>query len=137
MNYYGPFMARSSSDFGLLLLRFGLGMSMIVGHGWSKFSRLLGGDLSFGDPLGIGSEVSFILVVFAEFICSMLLICGWYTRWILIPLIIAMLVVLIVVHWPDPFSRQEKAILYLVGYFTIFLIGPGRYSLDYYREKPQ
>ena len=36
-------------------------------HGYSKFLRLLEGNLNFSDPLGIGSEISFLLVVLSEF----------------------------------------------------------------------
>ena len=35
-----------------------------------------------------------------------------------------------VVHLDDPFGRKEKAVLYLVGYMIIFLLGPGKYSID-------
>ena len=41
-----------------------------------------------------------------------------------------MVVAAFVVHFDDPFGRKEKAVLYLVGYMIIFLLGPGKYSID-------
>ena len=120
-----------SINLGLFFLRVGLGTFMIIGHGWGKFLRMLDGDMSFGDPLGIGSTISFVLAVFAEFFCSGLLILGYKTKWVLIPLIITMAVAYFLVHFSDPFGRQEKSLMYLVSFIAIFFSGPGKISLDY------
>ena len=81
--------------------------------------------------MGLGEETSLMLVVFAEFLCALLLVVGLFTRLATIPLIFTMCVALFVVHIADPFSDKEASILYLVPYLVIFLLGPGKFSLDF------
>ncbi len=116
---------------GLLVLRVGLGLFMLYGHGWGKLMKVLGGNFEFGDPLGLGAGLSLVLVTFAEAFCSLLLIIGYKTKWATIPLIITMAVALFFVHLNDPFGRQEKNLLYLAGYIAILCTGPGKFSIDY------
>lgn len=118
-----------SSHFGLLILRLFVGAAMIT-HGYPKFLRILDGNFKFRDPLGIGSEASLILITFAEFICSILVILGLTTRFALIPLIIAMGVVFFIVHGADDFKSREIPFLFLGIYLTLFFTGPGKYSAD-------
>ena len=126
------------NDIGLLLLRVGLGLSMIYGHGWNKFVRMFGDDpIKFADPLGLGMELSFYLVAIAEFVCAGLIVIGLFTRAASIPFIITMLVAVFLVHWPDSFGDKELALIYLVGSFVILIMGPGKYSLDDYLGKPK
>ena len=113
---------------GLLVLRVGLSALMLT-HGIPKLMNLFQGDMSFGDPLGIGSTLSFILVVFAEAICPILIILGLRTRLAAIPVIITMAVAAFIVHGDDPFSSMEKALIYLVGFTAIALMGGGKYTI--------
>ena len=120
-----------NSDLGLLLLRIAFGFFMIFGHGWGKMIKLFTErPIKFGDPWGMGPELSLVLAVLAEVLCALLVMVGLYTRWALIPLIITMLTAFFIVHFDDPFNRQEKALLYLFAYLGLFFAGPGKYSLD-------
>lgn len=119
------------TDLVLLILRITFGGSMIIGHGWGKLMRLFSGEpIEFGDPYGIGPTASLILATFAEFLCSVLVMLGLFTRLSVIPLIITMLTVVFVVHLGDEYGRVEKGILFLMAYIAILIGGPGRYSLD-------
>ena len=120
-----------STDIALLILRLFFGLAMVYGHGWGKLMRFFGEDpLKFGDPIGIGPIPSLVLVTFAEFLCALLLALGLFTRWSLIPLIIAMAVAAFIAHGGDPFPKMEKSLMYLAAYLALFLTGPGWYSLD-------
>lgn len=119
-----------SVDLGLLVLRLGISLLMIP-HGYNKLPRLQQDPVEFYNFLGLGSETSLLLIVIAEFFCSILLILGIGTRLILIPLIIGMIVVVFFVHGDDPFSDKEHGLLFLIPYITLFITGPGKYSLDY------
>lgn len=66
-------------NIGVLVLRITLGILMLT-HGYPKFEKMLAGDMSFGNPIFLGEELSLILTVFAEFVCSILLIFGLLTR---------------------------------------------------------
>ncbi len=113
---------------GLLILRVGLAGLMLT-HGIPKLLEVISGDFSFGDPLGIGATLSKILTVFAEFLCSVLIILGLRTRLACIPLIITMLVAVFIVHWEDPMGSKEKGLLYLTGFVTLLLTGGGKYTI--------
>lgn len=99
-------------------------------HGYAKLERFMNGERGFADPIGFGEELSLMLAIFTEFVCSILLMAGLFTRAVLVPLILIMLVAFLVIHSDDPFARQELPLLYLVPFVTLLLTGPGRYSLD-------
>ncbi|HEX8333607.1 MAG TPA: DoxX family protein [Segetibacter sp.] len=113
----------------LLLLRVAVAAFMLT-HGLPKLMNMMSGNSQFGDPLGLGKDVSLGLTVFAEFVCSILLLLGLATRLALIPLIITMLVAAFVAHADDPFGKKEMALLYLVVFITLLITGPGKYSID-------
>jgi len=107
---------------------------MLFGHGWGKLVTFGDRMDSFPDPLGVGSAVSLGLAVFAEVVCAFLVSIGLLTRAALIPLIITMLVAAFIIHGPDPLfgsgRTKEMALLFLAGYLSIFVAGPGKFSLD-------
>ena len=114
----------------LLLLRIVIGGLMLT-HGWGKMEMLFSSDpIQFADPIGVGATGSLALTVFAEVLCSILLILGLATRFAAIPLLITMLVAAFIIHSNDGFGKQEFALLYAVIYLTIAQIGAGKYSLD-------
>lgn len=124
------FYKEPQSSIGLLLLRIAMGGFMIT-HGWGKLMNFGTKSQKFMDFLGLGSEISLGLTVFAEVGCAALLVLGLFTRWAAIPLIITMLVAAFMVHGADPFGKKELALIYLLGYTCIALVGPGKFSLDY------
>ncbi len=123
------------TDLALLLLRLAFGGLMAVNHGWGKTKKVLDGDWRFADPLGLGVELSLSLAAGAELICAALVAAGLFTRLASLPLLFTMGVAAFVVHGPDPFRKKEMALLYLVAYAAIFLLGPGRLSLQRYVQR--
>ncbi len=122
-----------SADAGLLVLRLWLGLSLLLLHGKGK---LLGfGELSqkFPDPLGVGSTTSLALAVFAELVCSGLIAVGLVTRFAALNAAFTMGVAFFIVHQAKlamgPGSG-ELAFIYLAGFVTLLIAGPGRFSLD-------
>jgi putative oxidoreductase len=51
-------------DLGLLILRF-FSFAFMLSHGWPKFQKLVVGNFQFGDPLGVGVEISLVLQSFS------------------------------------------------------------------------
>lgn len=102
-------------------------------HGIPKLLKLFGSEeITFADPLGIGMGITLALVVFAEFICSILVIIGLGTRLAAIPLIITMFTAAFIIHAADPFQQKEMAILYLLIFIVLLITGGGKHSLDYH-----
>ncbi len=115
----------------LLIYRIAAGAFMLT-HGYPKFNKLLSGEtIQFADPFGFGAYPSFILTVFAEFFCSILVILGLGTRIAAFIICINMAVAVLVAHSGDPFGKKELALLFLVTFLTIVVFGPGKYSIDY------
>ena len=116
-------------NLGLLALRIGFAGTMLGAHGWQKLLNFSHKSSEFADPLGIGPVFSLGLCVFAEFFCSAFVAMGFMTKYAIIPLIINMSVAVFMIHKNGPFEEKEKAVLYLVGFIAIYLLGPGKYSL--------
>ena len=117
-------------DIAKLLLRLTIGIFMLVNHGFPKLSKIIMGNLEFGNPIGIGEAPSLILTVFAEFFCSIFIIIGFKTKWATVPLAFTMFVAAFIVHLTDPLAKKELGFIYLISFIIIFLIGPGKYSID-------
>ena len=118
-----------NNSIAALILRVSAG-GMMLTHGWGKFLKVLNGDFSFGNPLGIGEAPTLLMAVFAEFVCSILLIIGYKSRLAAIAPALTMMTVAFIVHINDPWRKQEFPLLYLTIFVAIYLVGSGRYSLD-------
>jgi putative oxidoreductase len=119
---------RFNHNIALLILRVSLGLMMFIAHGFPKMTQFPAER--FPDPFGLGGTTSLVLAIFAEAICSLLLILGLWTRLALIPLIVTMSTAAFIIHAADPFGKKEMALLYLIGYITLFFAGPGKYAVD-------
>lgn len=120
----------SITSIGLLILRLAFGCMMLV-HGWQKLTGFNEMADTFPDPIGMGSRLSLISAIGAEFGCSLLLIVGLATRAAAIPLAFTMIVALFVVHASDPWQTKELAAVYLATYVALIFTGPGRFSVDH------
>lgn len=132
---YNTSLPDKSGHLALLIFRVLAGGFMLT-HGVPKLQRLFSGEeIKFADPYGLGPEVSFVLVIFAEFLCSILVIMGLLTRLAVIPLMITMATAVIFAHANDPFGVKEKPLLFLIIFGFLFVFGSGQYSVDRQLEK--
>jgi len=118
-------------SFALLLLRVGVGGLMMYSRGLVKMSHFAELFDRFQDPLGLGSEVSLVLVILVEVVCALLVVLGLFTRLAAIPIVTTIILALMLVHPGDPWSKIEVAFLYLIPFAAIIVSGPGWYSLDH------
>ena len=135
------------TSIGLLILRLGIGGYLLT-HGWGKVQMLINRQFEmFGDPIGIGSQLSLILVVFAEFVCAILVMLGLMTRLACVPVVVTMIVAALVAHGKDPWTMQaafelfmqgksefpvskQPAMMFLFPFLAMIFTGPGRISID-------
>jgi putative oxidoreductase len=115
---------------GLLVLRLGAGGLLLCGHGWAKLMNAGARAPNFADPIGLGPVVSFWLVVFAEVLCSALVMLGLFTRLGTIPILGFLTVAAFVQHAHDPWPKRELAFVFAVPFLALLLTGPGRFSMD-------
>lgn len=112
------------------LLRIIFGLLMLI-HGYDKVIHFSEKVSNFFDLLGLGGEITLVLVIFSEVFCSILLCVGLFTRIVLIPLIFTMCIAFFIVHNNSPFIEKEVALIYMLVYIIILISGSGKISLDY------
>jgi putative oxidoreductase len=104
---------------------------MLLTHGIPKFMDFIGGNMAIvGDPIKLGGLITSILVLIAEVVAPILVLIGLKTRMASIPVIITMAVAFFMIHGNDPFHVKEKAMLFLVGFLAIAIMGAGKISMD-------
>lgn len=116
-------------DLSLLLFRVGISLSMLT-HGYQKLTHLLEGNSSFANPIGFGETFTLYLAILSEFVAPLFVIVGYKARFASVLPFITMIVAALIVHAGDPFAKQELALLYAAAFFIVFMIGPGKISLD-------
>lgn len=118
-------------NLALLIIRLTFGSIMLLQHGLTKAQNFESIRHSFPDPLHLGSpQMSLILAIFAELVCSGLVVVGFMTRLAAIPLFITMFVAVTVIHGQDAFEKKELAVLYMAASLVLILRGSGKLSID-------
>src|SRR5580698_4647227 len=120
-------------SFSLLVLRIWLGLTMFLVHGMDKLHHFNDIAANFPDPLGIGAKPGFVLVVLAETLGAILLALGLVARLGALMLAIDMGVAFFMVHKMAvgmAAHSGELAFIYLAGFVTLLLAGPGKFSVD-------
>ena len=135
-------------NLGLLIVRLGVGLIMMAFHGYGK---LTGGPEMWArvgagmENLGIGFAPTFwgFWAMFAEFVCSILLVLGVLFRPALILLGFTMFVA-VIVHLNMPpesanagWSGASHALMYLCIYIGLFLTGPGKYAFSLMKKRDE
>ena len=118
---------KALNDWGLLALRVGTA-GLMIPHGWSKMNKLIRGltgeGVEFYNWLGIGDTPSLILTVIGELIAPVLVLIGWKSRWGAALMAITMGVAAFMVHWEDPLSDKEHALLFFFPCAGLGFDGP-------------
>lgn len=113
----------------ILVLRVVFGVLFFI-HGLDKmlnFNTLVNG---YPSVLGFGSYMTLMVSIFCEFCCSLFLIAGLLQRLLTIPMIVAMGVAFFDIH-DAMMPEGELALIYFIVFIVLFLVGPGRYSVDF------
>jgi putative oxidoreductase len=116
-------------NIAMLVLRAGSG-ALIIPYGYNKLIHFAEKKDSFMNFMGMGSTLSYSLVIFAEFFCGMFIVLGLFTRLAVIPLVISMSVVVFKASHGDIFGKGAEAALFLACFLAILLCGPGKLSAD-------
>jgi len=118
---------------GLLLLRAAASIFLMT-HGFPKLQKLLaGGEIRFFDFMGLGPTASLALAVVGEFVAPLFVLAGLLTRWAAFPALFTMIVAAFLAQAGATFAKRELALLYLVAFATVMLLGPGPWSVDGWR----
>jgi putative oxidoreductase len=123
------------TDIGLLLLRISFGGMLCFAHGIGKMQNFNDLITKFPDPIGVGSAMSLILVIFAEVFCSLGIMVGLLTRLAAIPPFVTLIVAAFIIHANDPWNKKEFALIYAISFLVLMITGPGRLSIDHAIKK--
>lgn len=99
-------------------------------HGLDKMMNFNSIVVNYPSVLGFGSYMTLMVSIICEFGCSLFLIAGLLVRIITIPMIISMGVAFFDVH-DGMMPEGELALIYFIIFILLFLVGPGRYSVDH------
>jgi putative oxidoreductase len=143
---------RGADDIALLLLRLGFGLGMALAHGLPKVQAMMGGDMSFPQGvarLGFPYPVAFAwMAALTEVVGGIGVALGLFTRVFAGLNALNMVVAAFVRHhahhqllgvlglraWPEEvlkaWGRPESALVYLLGFTALLLMGAGALALD-------
>lgn len=121
-------------DLGLLILRLGLGVMMLL-HGVAKISNGLGGIEAVLAAQNLPSWIAYGVYV-GEIIAPLFMIVGYYTRLASLVFVVNMIVAVALVHPNDIFVLTntggwaiEIQGLYILGALTLVFTGAGKYAI--------
>lgn len=145
-------MRRGADDLALLILRLGFGLGMALAHGLPKVQALLAGDTRFVQgvaQLGFPYPYAFAWIsALTELIGGAALALGLFTRPFASLNAVNMVVAAFLRHrahqqllgaagirvWTEDqlkaWGRPELALLYLLAFAAIAIMGAGAYSMD-------
>lgn len=118
-------------------IRLMVGFHLIIGtqdnvFSWERMLEFSSFLESFGMPMPL---LSAIVSVYAQFICGILFLIGWQTKWASILMIFNFVIAILLVHIGDSYPNVFPAIVMLSGAVFLLLNGAGKWSLDYYTNK--
>ncbi len=121
-----------STDLGLLVLRVWISLTLILLHGLGKLDRLMADEVAFRSVFGSSPTVSVGLAVLGEVVAPLLLMVGFASRWAALICSIMMAMAFMVGHGYALSGERsgELPFVFLAGFVTLFITGPGRFSVD-------
>jgi putative oxidoreductase len=132
--FFSTAYSDTAFNVGTLAIRVIFGFILCYYYGLDQIKNFSHLQNVFPDPLHIGHRISFILALFAELICSLLLALGFLTRFAALVLVIYFVVAEFLVHKGHVAMMNgvlhEQAWLYLGAFIAILMVGPGRISVD-------
>lgn len=123
----------SSVDLALLVLRVGIGVSFVFVYGWAKITGGMGTWTDLGGNMAMFGITVWpalwgFMAALTEFGGGILLMLGLFFRPVLVFLLLTMTVATAshLAAGEGPWHATEMATVFI----ALFLLGPGRYSLD-------
>jgi putative oxidoreductase len=106
-------------------------------HGLEKLTGYSTMVQHFPDPIHISAHASLAFALFTDGICSILVVFGLFTRTASALILISLLTAFFFVHHAAFLSdgHVELVMVYIVGFASIALTGPGGWSIDARLEK--
>jgi putative oxidoreductase len=124
----GQFALRAT-DLGLLFLRVGASVLLLIVHGLPKIRHFSSEEEAIEDPFHLGKRLSMYFAVFAEVLCPVLVILGLATRLASLPVMVISAIAIVRVHPEWTPQQAQFAWMLLIMFGTLVIAGAGHYSL--------
>jgi putative oxidoreductase len=131
----GIYPTPDSFHWSLLIFRVLISLELMIAHGLKKIG--MGGEQveSIPNPLQLPFVFNQVFAISANLFFPVLIIIGLFTRLAILPILIVTLVGYFVVHWNDLPLEKDMPFMYSVAFLLLFVLGPGKYSADYFINK--
>lgn len=130
----------SYTNLGRLFLRLFVGI-MLMQFGIRQLAHFYEMRDVFPSVIGLGPEVSLIIMISIEIVCSLFIMFGFLTRLMILPPFVAMVIAeyhllhnstVEAAYLLDWQQQGYLPIMFLGIYFFLALVGPGKISVDYF-----
>jgi putative oxidoreductase len=122
-------LVASSTDLGLLFLRVGASVLLLIVHGLPKVQHYRAEAARMEDPFHLDKKLTMAFAIFAEVVCPLFMIAGFATRLAALPIMVVTVIALVRVHPEWTVEQAQFAWMLLILFGTIAITGAGHYSL--------
>lgn len=124
-------------EYGVIFVRLIIGFHLIYGTQDNVFSYARMEEFSvFLSQNGVPFPLfSAFLSAYAQFVCGILFVLGFYTRLAAIVMIMNFISAIIIAHIGDTYPNMFPALMMLFASIFFLIHGAGKISVDDYREK--
>ncbi|HZH97213.1 MAG TPA: DoxX family protein [Flavisolibacter sp.] len=129
------FPSANSFNIVMLLFRIALSLELIVVHGFKKVGLNVAAAEKIPNPLQLNEALNYTFAVSANLVFPVFVILGLFTRIAILPILAVTVTGYFAVHWNDPLPVKDMPFMYSLSYLLVLVLGPGRYSIDYFIDK--
>lgn len=117
--------------FTMLLFRVLVSVELMVVHGLKKLGVGVDVAETIPNPLHLPDFFNNGFAIGANLIAPVFIVLGLLTRLAILPVLAVTLTGYFVLHWNDAPLVKDVPFIYSVVFMLIWVLGPGKYSLDY------
>ena len=122
-------------DISLFLFRVLLSIELMMAHGLKKIGIGVAEPEQIPNPLHFPQEFNDLFAIAANLIFPIFVILGLFTRLSVLPSLAVTLTGYFLLHWNDALLIKDGPFMYSLCYLLLLVLGPGRFSLDYFINK--
>lgn len=132
-----PIILEKYKEYGVIFIRLIIGFHLIYGtqdnvFNYARMEEFAGFLAARGVPFPLFSA---FLSAYAQFICGILIVVGFATRYAALVLIINFIAALFIAHIGDTYPNMFPALMMLAAACFFFVHGAGKLSVDSVLEK--
>ncbi|MEO6549532.1 MAG: DoxX family protein [Ferruginibacter sp.] len=122
-------------NISMLVFRIIISLELMVVHGLKKVGVGVASAEHVPNPLNLPDALNQAFATSANLFFPVLVILGFLTRLSVLPILAVTLTGYFILHWNDALLVKDTPFMYSAVYLLILVLGPGKYSLDYFINK--